>query len=51
MEELKKENWEERYEKRNNGWEIGAKNYGEKIRFIVTFRPETLINLFTRKWF
>ena len=35
----------------NNGWEIGDKNYGEKVRFIVTFRPETLINLFTRKWF
>jgi hypothetical protein len=34
-----------------NGWEIAQKNYGEKIRFIVTFRPETLINLFTRKWF
>ena len=35
----------------SNGWEIGDKNYGEKIRFIITFRPETLINLFTRKWF
>ena len=35
----------------NNGWEIGDKNYGEKIRFIIAFRPETLINLFTRKWF
>ncbi len=35
----------------SNGWEVGDKNYGEKIRFIVTFRPETLINLFTRKWF
>ena len=35
----------------NNGWEIRGKNYGEKIRFIITFRPETLINLFTRKWF
>ncbi|MGL2967521.1 aminopeptidase [Flavobacterium sp. XGLA_31] len=35
----------------SNGWEVGNKNYGEKIRFIVTFRPETLINLFTRKWF
>ena len=35
----------------NNGWEISQQNYGEKIRFIVTFRPETLINLFTRKWF
>jgi hypothetical protein len=35
----------------NNGWEIGQKNYGERIRFIVAFRPETLITLFTRKWF
>ncbi|MGV3697564.1 aminopeptidase [Flavobacterium sp.] len=35
----------------NNGWEIGQQNYGERIRFIATFRPETLINLFTRKWF
>ncbi len=35
----------------NNGWEIGDKNYREKIRFIMTFKPETLINLFTRKWF
>ena len=35
----------------NNGWEVADKNYGEKIRFIVTFRPETLVNLFTRKWF
>lgn len=34
-----------------NGWEIGQKNYGERIRFIVAFRPETLLNLFTRKWF
>ena len=34
-----------------HGWEIGDKNYGEKIRFIITFNPETLINLFTRKWF
>ena len=34
-----------------NGWEIGDENYGEKIRFIITFQPETLINLFTRKWF
>jgi hypothetical protein len=33
------------------GWEIGQKDYGERIRFIITFRPETLINLFTRKWF
>jgi hypothetical protein len=35
----------------SNGWEIGQQNYGERIRFIATFRPETLINLFTRKWF
>ena len=35
----------------NNGWEISQPNYGEKIRFIITFKPDTLINLFTRKWF
>lgn len=35
----------------NNGWEIGQQNYAERIRFIATFRPETLVNLFTRKWF
>ncbi|WP_366068775.1 aminopeptidase [Flavobacterium sp.] len=35
----------------NNGWEVGQKNYGQKIRFIATFRLETLVNLFTRKWF
>ncbi|WP_396194054.1 aminopeptidase [Flavobacterium sp.] len=35
----------------SNGWEIGEKNYGERIRFIVTFNPDTLISLFTRKWF
>lgn len=35
----------------SNGWEISDPNYGQKIRFIVTFSPETLINLFTRKWF
>ena len=35
----------------NNGWEIGQNNYNEKIRFVVTFSPKTLINLFNRKWF
>ncbi|SDH11281.1 hypothetical protein SAMN04488062_104170 [Flavobacterium omnivorum] len=35
----------------NNGWEIAHDNYNEKIRFIVTFSPKTLINLFNRKWF
>ena len=35
----------------NNGWEISQPNYGQKIRFVVTFSPQTLVNLFTRKWF
>ncbi|MBD3583022.1 M1 family metallopeptidase [Flavobacterium sp. D33] len=35
----------------NNGWEIAQPSYNEKIRFIVTIDPKTLINLFTRKWF
>jgi hypothetical protein len=35
----------------NNGLEINQKNYDEKIRFVVTFSPGTLINLFNRKWF
>jgi hypothetical protein len=35
----------------SNGWEIGQPNYAEKIRFIITLSPNTLINLFTRKWF
>jgi len=35
----------------NNGWEISQPRYSEKIRFIVTIDPKTLLNLFTRKWF
>ncbi len=35
----------------NNGWEIGQDNYDERIRFVVTLSPRTLIGLFTRKWF
>jgi len=35
----------------SNGWELGQPNYDEKIRFIVTISPKTLIGLFTRKWF
>ncbi|WP_276169227.1 metalloprotease [Zobellia alginiliquefaciens] len=35
----------------NNGWEVSQSQYGEKIRFIVTVSPKTLIGLFTRKWF
>ncbi|WP_125723766.1 gluzincin family metallopeptidase [Flavobacterium ustbae] len=35
----------------NNGWEISQPRYNEKIRFIITFSPKTLLTLFTRKWF
>ncbi|WP_134149865.1 aminopeptidase [Flavobacterium sp. 270] len=35
----------------NNGWEISQPKYSEKIRFVVTFAPRTLVTLFTRKWF
>ncbi len=35
----------------NNGWEVSQPDYGEKIRFVVTVSPKTLIGLFTRKWF
>jgi len=35
----------------NNGWEVSQPNYGEKIRFIITISPKTLIGLFTRQWF
>lgn len=35
----------------SNGFELGQKNYQEKVRFIVTISPKTLISLFTRKWF
>lgn len=35
----------------NNGFEVSQNKYNEKIRFVVTFDPKLLINLFTRKWF
>jgi len=35
----------------NNGWEIAQPGYDQKIRFVVTLSPKTLIGLFTRKWF
>ena len=35
----------------NNGWEISQPQYDEKIRFIVTISPRTLISLFTRRWY
>ena len=35
----------------NLGWEIGQKEYDQKIRFIVTLDINTLIRLFTREWY
>ncbi|MFC4220156.1 metalloprotease [Flagellimonas marina] len=35
----------------NRGWEIAQDDYGQRIRFVVTISPRTLIGLFTRKWF
>ena len=35
----------------NNGWEIAQPNYAERIRFVITLSPKTLLGLFTRKWF
>ncbi|MEM9000346.1 MAG: metalloprotease [Bacteroidota bacterium] len=35
----------------NNGWEIGQPDYEEKIRFVITISPRTLVGLFTRRWF
>ncbi|RDK87299.1 gluzincin family metallopeptidase [Marinirhabdus gelatinilytica] len=35
----------------NLGWEPGLPNYEERIRFIVTLSPKTLLGLFTRRWY
>ena len=35
----------------NNGWEITESNYAERIRFVISLSPKTLLGLFTRKWF
>ena len=35
----------------SSGWEIGQKNYQERVRFMITLSPEILVGLFTRKWF
>ncbi len=35
----------------NLGWEIAQPNYDEKIRFIFTVDPKSLLGLFRRKWF
>ena len=34
----------------SNGFELNDANYIEKIRFVVTISPSTLINLVKRKW-
>lgn len=34
-----------------NGWEIGQKNYNEKIRFQFTITTSALLGIFNRKWF
>jgi hypothetical protein len=33
-----------------NGFELTQRAYPEKIRFVVTISPGTLLNLFKRKW-
>ncbi|MFD1096381.1 metalloprotease [Salegentibacter chungangensis] len=35
----------------NLGWEVGQPNYDQKIRFIVALDLNTLIKLFTRRWY
>lgn len=35
----------------SNGWDVGNPGYAEKIRFVVTLNPRSLVGLFTRKWF
>lgn len=35
----------------NLGWEVGQKNYDQKIRFLFTVDPQTLFGLFRRKWY
>ncbi|WP_333693810.1 aminopeptidase [Flavobacterium sp.] len=34
----------------SNGWEMGQKNYQERIRIMITLNPDVLVGLFTRKW-
>lgn len=33
------------------GWEIGAENYDQRIRFIATLKLSTLTRLFSRRWY
>ena len=32
----------------NNGWEVSQPNYSSKIRFVITARPNSIINFFKR---
>ena len=35
----------------NLGWEVGQDNYDQRIRFIFTVDPQSLLGLFRRKWY
>ena len=35
----------------NLGWEVGQRNYDQRIRFLFTLDPGKLLGLFRRKWF
>lgn len=35
----------------SSGWDIGEKDYFTRMRFMFTLNPNTLVGLFTRKWF
>ena len=35
----------------NLGWEVGNPGYDEKIRFVFTVDPKSLLGLFRRKWY
>ncbi len=35
----------------NNGWEIAQPNYDQKIRFDIILSVDTVIGLFSRKWY
>ncbi|MBT8267057.1 MAG: metalloprotease [Bacteroidia bacterium] len=35
----------------NLGWEISQAHYDQKIRFVLTVDPQTLLGLFRRKWY
>ena len=35
----------------SNGFEPSLPNYAQQIRFVITLSPQTLLGLFTRKWF